>query len=123
LDSPYAVTLSRFRRGLTGDSTELVILLMEEGRSDIWAAGGGRAHEGRLGSGGTRIGLLACRRHALPRGDRRTAVDLGHVTRLRSEGLTTIEAVRAVLAASHSELGLPPDADPVAQHLGAAATR
>jgi hypothetical protein len=40
---------------------------------------------------------------------------------VRSEGLTTSEAVRAVLAASHSELGLPPEADPVAQHLGAAA--
>ena len=43
------------------------------------------------------------------------------MTQLRSEGLTTSDAVRAVLAASHSELGLPPDADPVAQHLGAAA--
>jgi len=60
-----------------------------------------------------------------PGGHRRyTAGDiqrLNRVTQLRSEGLTTSEAVRAVLAASHSELGLPPDADPVAQHLGAAA--
>ena len=60
-----------------------------------------------------------------PGGHRRyTAADiqrLNRVTQLRSEGLTTSEAVRAVLAASHSELGLPPDADPVAQHLGAAA--
>ena len=60
-----------------------------------------------------------------PGGHRRyTAGDiqrLNRVTQLRSEGLTTSDAVRAVLAASHSELGLPPDADPVAQHLGAAA--
>ena len=46
---------------------------------------------------------------------------LQRVTQLLSDGLTTSEAVHAVLAASHSELGLPPDADPVAQHLGAAA--
>ena len=60
-----------------------------------------------------------------PGGHRRyTAGDiqrLNRVTQLRSEGLTTSEAVRAVLAATHSELGLPPDADPLAQHLGAAA--
>ena len=60
-----------------------------------------------------------------PGGHRRyTAGDierLQRVTQLLSDGLTTSEAVHAVLAASHSELGLPPDADPVAQHLGAAA--
>lgn len=46
---------------------------------------------------------------------------LERVLALRAEGLTTSEAVQAVLAASRSELGLPPDADPVAHHLGAAA--
>jgi DNA-binding transcriptional MerR regulator len=46
---------------------------------------------------------------------------LRRVKRLVSEGLTTSEAVHAVLAAARSDLGLQPDADPVAHHLGAAA--
>jgi len=60
-----------------------------------------------------------------PGGHRRyTAGDvqrLRRVKRLVSEGLTTSEAVHAVLAAARSDLGLQPDADPVAHHLGAAA--
>ena len=48
---------------------------------------------------------------------------LQRVTLLLSEGLTTGEAVHAVLAASRSTLGLPPDADPAAQHLAAAALK
>lgn len=60
-----------------------------------------------------------------PGGHRRyTTGDVGRLEQvlvLRSEGLTTGEAVHAVLAASRSELGLPPDADPAAHHLGAAA--
>ncbi len=60
-----------------------------------------------------------------PGGHRRyTAGDiqrLERVMQLLAEGLTTGEAVHAVLAAAHSELDLPPDADLVAHHLGAAA--
>jgi MerR family transcriptional regulator, light-induced transcriptional regulator len=46
---------------------------------------------------------------------------LQRVTQLLSAGLTTSEAVHAVRAAAQSALGLPPDADPAAQHLGSAA--
>ncbi|HEY0811962.1 MAG TPA: MerR family transcriptional regulator [Pseudonocardia sp.] len=60
-----------------------------------------------------------------PDGDRRyTAGDLQRVRRVHhlvSEGLTTSEAVHAVLGAARSELGLPPDVDPLAHHIGAAA--
>ncbi len=70
-----------------------------------------------------RYGLGPCL--ATPGGHRRyTAGDiqrLRRVKRLVSEGLTTSEAVHAVLAAARSDLGLPLGADPVAHHLGAAA--
>jgi DNA-binding transcriptional MerR regulator len=60
-----------------------------------------------------------------PGGHRRyTAGDVQRLRRVKhlvSEGLTTSEAVHAVLAAARSDLGLRPDADPVAHHLGAAA--
>lgn len=46
---------------------------------------------------------------------------LRRVMHLVSEGLTTTEAVDAVLSAAGSDLGLPSDADPMAHHLGAAA--
>jgi DNA-binding transcriptional MerR regulator len=60
-----------------------------------------------------------------PGGHRRyTAGDVQRLRRVKhlvSEGLTTSEAVHAVLAAASSDLGLQPDADPVAHHHGAAA--
>jgi hypothetical protein len=46
---------------------------------------------------------------------------LQRVAQLLSDGLTTSEAVHAVRTAAQSTLGLPPDADPTAQHLGSAA--
>jgi DNA-binding transcriptional MerR regulator len=75
-----------------------------------------RMWQARYGLGPTRRSAGGHRRYTWADLERLQAV-----RRLIDQGIPTAEAVRAVLETAPPTLGLPPDADPVAHQLGAAA--